>query len=81
MMIMAGCKISHFTIFGGTGAVLGSTGLYVLAKEFGIGAYRLKRLIAFANPWADPLDTGWQNNTKDYMQLVLGDFWSRPWKQ
>ena len=60
MMIMAGCKISHLAIFGGTGAVLGATGLYVLAKEFGIGAYRLKRLIAFANPWADPLDTGWQ---------------------
>ena len=60
MMIMAGCKISHFAIFGGTGAVLGSTALYVLAKEFGIGAYRLKRLTAFANPWADPLDTGWQ---------------------
>lgn len=60
MMIMAGCKVSHFAIFGGTGAVIGSTGLYVLAKEFGIGAYRLKRLIAFANPWADPLDTGWQ---------------------
>lgn len=60
MMIIAGCKISHFAIFGGTGAVLGSTALYVLAKKFGIGAYRLKRLTAFANPWADPLDTGWQ---------------------
>jgi len=35
-------------------------GLYVLAKKFGIGAYRLQRLIAFADPWADPLDTGWQ---------------------
>lgn len=60
MMIMAGCKVSHFAIFGGTGTVLGATGLYVLAKEFGIGEYRLKRLIAFADPWADPLDTGWQ---------------------
>ena len=60
MMIMAGCKVSHFAIFGGLGAILGATGLYVLAKEFGIGEYRLKRLIAFADPWADPLDTGWQ---------------------
>ena len=60
MMIMAGCKVSHFAIFGGSGAILGATGLYVLAKEFGIGEYRLKRLIAFADPWADPLDTGWQ---------------------
>ena len=60
MMIMAGCKISHFIIFGGTGATLGGIALYVLAKYFDIGAYRLQRLIAFANPWADPLDTGWQ---------------------
>lgn len=60
MMIMAGCKFSHFAIFGGTGAVLGGGLLYVLAKYFGIGAYRLQRLIAFADPWADPLDTGWQ---------------------
>lgn len=60
MMIIAGCKTSHFAIFGGTGAAIGSIGLYVLAKKFGIGAYRLQRLIAFADPWADPLDTGWQ---------------------
>lgn len=60
MMIVAGCKLLHFAIFGGAGAILGGTGLYVLAKKFGIGAYRLQRLIAFADPWADPLDTGWQ---------------------
>lgn len=60
MMLMAGCKISHFAIFGGVGATVGGIGLYVLAKYFGIGAYRLKRITAFLNPWADPLDTGWQ---------------------
>lgn len=60
MMIIAGCRISHFAIFGGAGATIGGIGLFVLAKQFGIGAYRLKRLTAFANPWADPLDTGWQ---------------------
>ena len=60
MMLMAGCKVSHFAIFGGAGVTIGSIGLYVLAKYFGIGAYRLKRITAFLNPWADPLDTGWQ---------------------
>lgn len=60
MMIVAGCKLSHFIIFGGSGAFLGCSALYILAKKFGIGAYRLQRLIAFADPWADPLDTGWQ---------------------
>lgn len=60
MMIMAGCKISHFAIFGGIGIPLVGGALYVLAKNFGIGAYRLERLMAFMNPWADPTDTGWQ---------------------
>lgn len=60
MMMMAGCKISHFAIFGGIGVTLGGGALYVLAKKFGIGAYRLERLMAFMNPWADPTDTGWQ---------------------
>ena len=60
MMIMAGCRIAHFVIFGGSAAVAGSAGLYILAKYFDIGTYRLKRIIAFADPWADPLDTGWQ---------------------
>ena len=60
MMIMAGCKVSHFAIFGGAGVTLGSIGLYILAKYFDIGAYRLKRITAFLDPWADPLDTGWQ---------------------
>lgn len=34
--------------------------LYILATKFGIGAYRLARLTAFLNPWADASDTGWQ---------------------
>lgn len=60
MMIIAGCKFRHFAIFGGAGAITGGGLLYVLAKFFNIGAYRLQRLIAFADPWEDPLGTGWQ---------------------
>jgi len=60
IMIVAGCKFSHFAIFGGAGVLAGGGALFVLAKKFGIGAYRLQRLVAFADPWADPLDTGWQ---------------------
>lgn len=60
MMLMAGCKFSHFAIFGGIGVAAGGGGLYILAKYFGIGAYRLQRLITFADPWKDPLETGWQ---------------------
>ena len=60
MMIMAGCRFLHFAIFGGIGAVAGGSLLYILATKFGIGAYRLERIMAFRNPWADPTDTGWQ---------------------
>ena len=60
MMIVAGCKISHFIIFGSLGAAIGGTGLFVLAKYFHIRADRLQRLGAFIDPWKDPLDTGWQ---------------------
>ncbi len=60
MMIMAGCKFSHFIIFGGAGAVAGGGLLYVLAKNFQIRADRLQRLGAFIDPWKDPLDSGWQ---------------------
>ena len=80
MMIMAGCKVSHFAIFGGSGAILGATGLYVLAKEFGIGEYRLKRLIAFADPWAVSTRYRLANNTRLVCYWFRGTIWSRAWK-
>lgn len=79
MMLMAGCKFSHFAIFGGTGAVLGGGLLYILAKYFNIGTYRLQRLIAFADPWADPLDTGWQIIQGLYAIGSRWIIWSRSW--
>lgn len=50
---------------------VGGANLYYVGGLIGIGAagavilvraeeYRLKRFLAFRNPWADPLDTGWQ---------------------
>ena len=60
MMIMAGSKLRYFITFGGIGAIGGGGLLYVLAKYFEFGKYRLARLTAFMNPWSDPTDTGWQ---------------------
>ena len=40
--------------FGGVGA------LYIIAKYLKKGAFRLARLTAFLNPWADPTGKGWQ---------------------
>lgn len=60
MMIMAGSKLRYFITFGSIGAISGGGLLYILAKYFEIGKYRLERLTAFINPWADPTDTGYQ---------------------
>lgn len=60
MMIMAGSKLRYFLTFGGAAAIGGGGILYILAKYFDKGTYRLERLTAFMNPWADPTDSGWQ---------------------
>ncbi len=41
-------------LFGGGGL------LFILAKYFNFGAFRLKRLASFIDPWADPQGAGWQ---------------------
>ncbi len=60
MMIAAGTKFSHFALFGsiGAGGLLG--GMYILAKFFHIGSFRLARIYSFINPWQDPQGDGWQ---------------------
>ena len=60
MMIVAGCKISHFLTLGVLGGPAGGVGLYVLAKFFNKGGYRLTRIVSFLNPWAYAQDEGWQ---------------------
>ncbi len=60
MMIVAGCKISHFLTLGVIGGGVGGVALYALAKFYDVGAYRLKRLTSFLNPWSDAQGSGWQ---------------------
>ena len=60
MMIVAGSRIAHFATFGTIGATGLIGGMYVLAKFFNIGGFRLTRITAFLNPWADAQDSGWQ---------------------
>ena len=52
MLFASGAKISHLGSLTGIGA-LGVTAAVLLEP------YRLKRLIAFSDPWADPLNTGY----------------------
>ena len=60
MMLMAGSQIKYFLTYGVAGVSAAGIGLYLLAKLTGTGAFRLERITAFLNPWADPTDTGWQ---------------------
>lgn len=52
MLFTAGAKLSHLTSLGVVG-VIGIIAAIIMEP------YRLKRLLAFSNPWADPLDTGY----------------------
>lgn len=60
LMLMAGTKMRYFVTVGTPIAGIGIAALYILAKFFDIGAYRLARLAAFADPWSDPSDKGYQ---------------------
>ncbi len=60
MMIIAGSKISHFVTFGTIGATGLIGGMFILAKYFQVGGFRLTRITAFLNPWADAQGSGWQ---------------------
>ncbi len=60
MMMTAGTRISHFLSFGAIGATGGIGIMYILAKSFNMGTYRLTRITSFLNPWADAQNTGWQ---------------------
>lgn len=53
MMYAAGARLSHLGFLGGAG-LLGFAGLVAMAP------YRIKRIVAFLDPWSDPLDKGYQ---------------------
>ena len=60
MMLIAGTKLRYFLTCGVLGAAGGLGGLYLIAKITGEGMYRLNRITAFMDPWADAKGTGWQ---------------------
>lgn len=60
MMIIAGTRLAHFITCGSLGGAGLIGGMYILAKYFNKGSFRLKRITAFLNPWEDAQDSGWQ---------------------
>lgn len=54
MMIMAGCKFTHFLATGAVVGIPAIVGLVILEP------YRLKRVITFLDPWKDATGDGWQ---------------------
>lgn len=54
MMIVAGCKFTHFIAAGGCVGIPAI--IFLIVKE----PYRLQRVVTFLDPWKDATDTGWQ---------------------
>jgi cell division protein FtsW len=52
LLFTAGAKVKHL-------ASLGIVGVVGIIAAIIVEPYRLKRLLAFSDPWADPLDTGY----------------------
>ena len=77
MMIVAGSRLFHFI----TAGTIGATGLigvmYIFAKFFEKGGFRLTRITAFMNPWADAQGSGWQIIQSLYAIRIWRTFWSR----
>ena len=77
LMLMAGTKLRHFLTIGVAGLGLGGTALYVLAKFYNIGAYRLNRVTAFLDPWSDPTKYRISSNTRTLCNWIRRIIWSR----
>ena len=60
MMLIAGSRLLHFVTFGSIGAILGSIGLFAMAKFTEHGGFRIARITSFLDPWADAQGAGWQ---------------------
>ena len=59
MMIVAGCRILHFTISGLVAGCGTAVGLFVM-QVTGSGGFRLDRIETFFNPWENATTTGYQ---------------------
>ena len=59
MMIVAGCRILHFTISGLVEGCGTAVGLFVM-QVTGSGGFRLDRIETFFNPWENATTTGYQ---------------------
>jgi cell division protein FtsW len=66
LLFVGGARLRDFS----AALVLGCGGLAVLAVS---SAYRVQRLTAFLDPWADPLDTGFQL-TQSLIAIGRGDW-------
>lgn len=56
MMLVAGSKLSHFLTVGLAGGITGIIFLFTKGAEF-----RMDRINAWLDPWADPTGDAWQS--------------------
>jgi cell division protein FtsW len=66
MLFLSGAPLRYLTVMGGLGASIAAFG--ALAEP-----YRRERVLAFMNPWSDPLNTGYQT-IQSLMAMGSGGF-------
>ena len=76
LMLMAGTKLRYFLTVGAAGLGAGGIALYILAKFYDIGKYRLNRITAFLDPWSDPTKYRISSNTRTICDRVWRFVWS-----
>lgn len=77
MMLMAGTKPLYFATFGSAGVGIVGLGLFLMAKYTEKGAFRIKRLTSFVDPWADAQNTRMAGNTRLICNRIWRIIWSR----
>lgn len=77
MMLMAGSRPLHFVTLGSIGAVVGSIGLFAMAKFTEQGSFRIARITSFINPWADAKGARLASNT----EFICNRFWRTIWSR
>ncbi|MGI6037240.1 MAG: stage V sporulation protein E [Limnochordia bacterium] len=66
MLFAAGAQIKHLLL-------VGAAAIPPLVALIYLAPYRLRRLMAFVDPWADPLDSGW-NIIQSLLAIGSGGF-------
>ena len=80
LMLMAGTRLKYFLTVGAAGLGAGGVVLYILARFYDIGKYRLNRITAFLDPWSDPTKYRISSNSGTICNWLWRTIWRWTWK-